>query len=99
MKRGFYLMAILICLFSISCKKEMPDQAILIRDCTGTYLRIKNTDYKICNIEKVAVFKTGTTVSVSFKKIPECNGKGNFPITCYMMHHFESWIEIEGIRW
>ena len=76
----------------------MPDQAILIRDCTGTYLRMKSMDYKVCNLKKVAAFESGTTVSVSFKKIPECNGDGDFLITCYMLHHFESWIEVERIR-
>ena len=76
----------------------MLEKAVLLRDCTGTYLRIKNTDYKVCNLKKVADFESGTTVSVSFKKIPECNGDGNFEILCKMLHHFESWIEVEGVR-
>ena len=98
MKHGFHLIVIPFCLFFISCKKELPDNAILLRDCTGTYLRLKNTDYKICNLKKVAVYESGTTVSVSFKEIPECNGEGNFLITCYMLHSFDSWIEVEKIR-
>ena len=98
MNRGFHLIAILICLFFISCKKELPDQAMIVRDCTGTYLRMKSTDYKVCNLKKVAAFETGTTVSVSFKKIPECNGDGNPSAVCELFHQFESWIEIEEIR-
>ena len=98
MKRGFQLIVIVVCLSFISCKKDLPNTAMIIRDCTGTYLRMNKTDYKVCTLKKVAAFKTGSIVSVSFKKIPECNGDANLQLQCYMLHNFESWIKVEEIR-
>ena len=72
---------------------------MLIRDCTGTYLRMNNTDYKVCDLKKVAAFETGSKASVSVKKIPECSGDGNLQTQCYMLHHFKSWVEVESISY
>lgn len=80
------------------CKKEMSKTAIVIVDCTGTYLSWNGKDYKICNLEKVSSFANGSTVEVSFKKLTECNGSGNFFVTCYMNHEYDSWIEVETIN-
>ncbi|MBX2930739.1 MAG: hypothetical protein KF781_02190 [Chitinophagaceae bacterium] len=82
----------------ISCKKNSNQKVTLIRDCTGTYLRCNGKDYKVCNPEKVASFSSNATIPVTFRKISECKGSGNYPIVCYMYHEYDSWVEIEGIR-
>lgn len=85
-------------LILFSCKKELYKTATVIADCTGTYLRCDGRDYKVCNLEKVASFPSGTTVEATFKKITECKGSGNFTVTCYMYHQYDSWIEVEKIK-
>lgn len=82
----------------LACKKEMFKTAQVIVDCTGTYLSWDGKDYKVCNLEKVAGFDNGSKVEVSFKKLTECNDSGNFFVTCYMNHEYDSWIEVEKIK-
>ena len=76
----------------------MTKNATVIKDCTGTYLRLNGKDYKVCNIEKVSSYQTGIDISVCFKELKDCEGTGNIVATCYMLHQFESWIEIEHIK-
>ncbi len=83
---------------AFACKKDMAKTAKIITDCTGTYLNWNGKDYKVYNLEKVSSFPNGSTVTVTFKKIPECKGLGNFPVTCYMNHEYDSWIEVETIK-
>lgn len=98
MKTTFHILTLLLALTFFSCKKDVTKNATVIKDCTGTYMRLNGKDYKVCNIEKVSSFQNGTTVSVSFKELKDCEGSGNIVATCYMLHQFESWIEIENIK-
>lgn len=85
-------------LFLIFCKKERNKNAALVRDCTGTYLRIEGKDYQVCNLAKVAKYTDGTKVSVTYKKIDGCKGPGGDPVACYLLHPNEGWIEVEKIE-
>jgi hypothetical protein len=98
MKTLLYIAVASVMLILFACKKESYQMATVIADCTGTYLRWDGKDYKVCNIEKVSSYPTGTTVETTFKKIAECKGLGNFPVTCYMYHEYDSWIEVEKIK-
>ncbi len=81
-----------------ACKKEINKHAEVVTDCTGTYLRFDENDYKVCNSEKVSHFQDGQRVTATFKKIDECNGSGNFVVSCEMSHKFEYWIEVINIK-
>jgi hypothetical protein len=98
MKTTFHILTLLLALTFFSCKKDVIKNATVIKDCTGTYMRLDGKDYKVCNIEKVSPFQNGITVSVSFKELQDCEGPGNTLVTCYMFHDFESWIEIDNIK-
>jgi hypothetical protein len=98
MKSTLYILTLLITLTFFSCKKDLTKNATVIKDCTGTYMRMNGKDYKVCNIEKVSSFQNSITVLVSFKEQKDCEGSGNIVQTCYMLHQFESWIEIENIK-
>jgi hypothetical protein len=82
----------------VSCKKMRNESATVVRDCTGTYLRINEKDYQVCNPEKVAAYSDGTTVTARFKKIKECNGSARDGITCKMFHQNEGWVEVEKVK-
>ena len=98
MKTLLLIAAASVLLAVFSCKKESYKTTTIITDCTGTYLRWDGKDYKVCNLEKVSSFPSGTTVAATFKKIIECKGSGNFPVTCFMNHGYDSWIEVEKIK-
>lgn len=81
-----------------ACKKEAVYNATVIRDCTGTYLRIEGKDYHVCNLEKVSSFENQAKVSAIFEKIKECKGSAAGAIVCDMYHANEGWIEVEKIK-
>lgn len=70
----------------------------IVRDCTGTYLRVgNNEDYLICNAESVASKKEGEKVSLIFdytKTCPEREGK----IMCMMYHENKGMIMVKDVK-
>ncbi|KAA5535017.1 hypothetical protein F0919_10490 [Taibaiella lutea] len=81
-----------------SCSKATNKNAIVVRDCTGTYLQIDGKDYQVCNLEKVAAFQDRTAVTATYKKLAECNGSAKDAIVCMMLHSNEGWIEVTDIK-
>ena len=91
-------MLLTVCSLALSCKKEKNTEAIIITDCTGSYLRIDSKDYKICNLEKIANFTNGQKVNVIYKKLDNCNDSGNFVTICFLYHQYEAWVEILNVK-
>jgi hypothetical protein len=56
----------------LSCKKETYSSATIFKDCTGTYLRILDKDYQVCNTEKTDNFSHQQRVTVNFALLKEC---------------------------
>jgi hypothetical protein len=70
------------------------EKAEFIKDCTGSYIRIENKDYKVCYYKEVVNYKTGDVISVVYKKKKECTTISPDELTCKMAHSFEYYIEI-----
>lgn len=79
------------------CRTHRDTNATVIKDCTGSYLRIEGKDYHICNREKTDNIADGTPVTADYKKISSCNGTAKDDIVCLMVHANEGWIEIKSI--
>lgn len=90
------VMLIVLTLSMTSCTKHAT-RAVVLKDCTGTYLRIHNKDYNVCNFELIQSYPEGTELNVFFQKIDECNPLGD-PIICEMYHKTEGIIEITKIK-
>lgn len=88
--------AVMAAIFAIACGKENHVDAIIIKDCTGTYLRIVNKDYKVCNSELTKGFADGQIVKAVFTLESECNN--DTPSPCYMSHNFVSYAQIKKIK-
>ena len=71
---------------------------IVIKDCTGSYLRFNEKDYKICNIETVSNIEAGTIVIASFKEIKDCTNIAASGSLCELYHKNEGWIDITKIE-
>jgi len=95
MKRIFFISMTIGILFFSACKKINDKSVTVIKDCTGTYLRYKGNDYRVCNTEGTDAFPDGTQVIATFKKIKKCSKEG---VVCLMMHQNEGWIEVIEIR-
>lgn len=84
----------------LSCKSvtDSRQSGTIVRDCTGTYLRIaENKDYLVCNSELLAEKKEGEKVSLTFvytKDCPERDGK----IMCMMYHENQGMISVKSVK-
>ena len=97
MKKIFSIL-IVICMLTFSaCKKENKSVTV-IRDCTGTYLRFHDKDYRVCNLEKVESISNNENITASFKKIIKCKGSANEGTVCLLLHENEGWIEVIDIK-
>lgn len=47
-----------------ACGKT-KDSMVIVRDCTGTYLRYQKKDYHVCNPEKLQIYPDGEPMLVS----------------------------------
>lgn len=97
MKRILFLLAVFTVL-AVACKKTPRTTVTVVRDCTGTYLRMDGKDYLVCNLEQVERFADGAVVKASFKRLKECNGSAKDRIVCMMVHEHEGWIEVLSIE-
>ncbi len=79
------------------CRKVRNKNTMVVKDCTGTYLRFEGNDYHVCNLEKTASFPDSTFVTASFKKLNECKGSGGSAVVCMMLHENKGWIEVTQI--
>lgn len=80
-----------------SCKKDRWVDAVVLRDCTGTYLRIGELDYKVCNLGKVEAISNRTNVSVRIEKIDACDCNQGV-IVCEMLHLHNGWLYVQEIK-
>jgi hypothetical protein len=81
-----------------ACKKECDQTATVVRDFTGTYLRLKGKDYQVCNHEKISSFPIGATVTATFRKLTHCNDSDKVISSCFLFHENEGWIVITKIK-
>lgn len=99
MKRILFSGALLLASVAVlSCNKERNKKMTVIRDCSGTYLRFNEKDYRVCNLERVADYEDNANVTVTYKKLEECTGTGADAIVCAMYHPNEGWIQVIKIK-
>ena len=77
-----------------SCKKEELLKAAVVRDCTGTYLRVDKLDYAVCNLSSLTSYEDGSAVRVSFTRLSECSSNA---IACMMLHPHEGYIKVTAV--
>lgn len=70
---------------------------IVIKDCTGYYLRQGDLDYPVCNRETVESYKDGDFLEVAFTETQTCN-TGPYTV-CAMVHSYRigQWVIVNRI--
>jgi hypothetical protein len=81
-------------LTGFACTKSDMQEAIIVRDCTGTYVRINNQDFFVCNKEKIADFKDGEDVKVSVQTLDGCNSND---VVCMMFHESAGFVKVKQV--
>lgn len=97
-KRLVYIVPVFVLFILFACNKVNNETMVVIRDCTGTYLRLDGKDYHVCNPKKISAFVSGTEVKATFKKIKDCKDEPKQHHVCFMLHENEGWITVEKIK-
>jgi len=79
----------------LSCSKK-EDNATVIKDCTGVYIRIDSKDYFVCNDEMVDNFDHEAKVYVEYDTVAQCEQSDD--AICLMLHLSEGTIELTKIK-
>lgn len=93
---AFTLTLLVLSLFS--CKKECFQNAIVVKDCTGTYLQMGGKDYKVCNFEKLTAYDNGTMINFTHKDLGSCGSSEKGEPVCSISHPSAGWMEVEKIK-
>jgi hypothetical protein len=91
MKKLVFYIALI---FLISCTKNKFNQAEVVKNCTGNYLKMNNKIYAACNADELDKYSNGTTISVKYKKIKECSHESQNQYVCFMAFNYDSFIEL-----
>ena len=95
MKTHFFIILLLLGLVW-GCGKEDWKNAVLVRDCTGSYIRLEDKEFLICNQKKVSFIETGTKIEVVISQVSECTQEG---IVCMMLHEHDGFVKVERVRY
>ncbi len=101
MKKSALLLMVfvIVTLFTaFSCTKENFNKVMVVKDCTGNYLKVNGKDYRVCNIEQLDGYANGDTIHAKYKALKECSGTAVEVPVCMMYHPYEGWIQIIQIR-
>jgi uncharacterized protein YxeA len=92
----FILLIPVVAVIAAACNKKQVHQMTVVRDCTGTYLRIDQKDYQVCNTDMTTPYASGTRVKAAFKATGGCSEAPQF--VCELYHPSEGWIKIVHIE-
>ncbi len=94
----FFRITLISCLaiFIGSCSKDCVRTEVE-KNCTGTYLRISEKVYKVCNYEILDAYEDGDEVNARYKKVNNCTPDPDVVI-CMMYFPFDGNIEVSSIH-
>lgn len=90
-----FAVSVLAACNSVPPKKSA--EATVVRDCTGTYLRINSNDYLVCNSGVLKDYQEGSKVKANYSKTTYCPEKEG-QIVCMMYHENKGMINIHKIE-
>ncbi len=78
-----------------ACQKEDMREVTVLRDCSGTYIRWKSKDYKVCGNE-LDNYANNAILTVDFHSIGSCND--TTATICELYHPNEGPVWIKKIE-
>lgn len=97
MKKLFILLFASSLLLISSCSKDfLQVNAIVEKNCTGSYLKINDKFYYVCNKEKLDSYTQGQSINVQYKVLEGCKSKEETN-ACTMAFNYEAIVEIKEI--
>ncbi|WP_313027827.1 hypothetical protein [Soonwooa sp.] len=81
-----------------SISKNEAETGSIVRDCTGTYIRIAGKgDFLVCNDKLIKDKKDGEKLNVSYEMTKDCNERDGI-VTCMMYHENKGLIRIISFK-
>jgi hypothetical protein len=77
-----------------SCANVEEINAVVIKDCSGTYLRQNNVDFLVCNTEDFEMYEGGERINVKFKDIYQCK---DTTTKCIWYHPYAKSVKVKKI--
>lgn len=63
-----------------SCGVTREMQGTIVKDCTGTYIRHNNIDFKICNESEIGSAYVDQRITINYKEVNDCKNASTCPI-------------------
>ena len=79
-----------------SCDKAYTD-ALVERNCTGTYVKMGEDYFAVCNADVLTEYTHGSAVDIQYKKLSDCTAYLD-DVICMMYFHHEGYVEITKIK-
>lgn len=96
MKSIFFFLLTSSLFFLSACSKDfLQVDAVVEKNCTGSYLKINDTYHYVCNQEMIASYTNGQAISVTYEVLEGCKSKGT--PTCDLAFNYANIIEIKEI--
>lgn len=74
---------------------EKTTDAVVVRNCSGTYIQISHFDYKVCNEEILVSYEDSAQINVTYHDIETCHKEeGEDIAVCLLYHPYKNNIEI-----
>ncbi|MCF8416192.1 MAG: hypothetical protein K9G40_08110 [Crocinitomicaceae bacterium] len=91
------IIILVLSILALACTKKSGVEASITKDCTGTYIRIHDKDYLVCNINSVAEFNEGDKVKVSYKLVKDCPEQEGLMV-CMMYHENAGMVRVLKVK-
>lgn len=82
-------------LFTMCTKKVEYTSVIVVRDCSGTYLKVDGKVYFVCNPDKIASVLDGSELLVTYTPCSECTDRQTH---CLILRPYESCFTITNYK-
>lgn len=92
MKKKLTTTLLLLCalFFLMGCKK-IKNEGVVIKNCSGYFLRINDLDYKVCNFMSLNPYNSGVSIKVKYRIVDHCS---NNQVVCTDIYPYADIIEI-----
>lgn len=84
--------------WQLEIERVFSEMVQIIRDCTGTYIRMNEKDFKVCNEEAVKNIDSDTSVNLTFQNVDSCPVDEDV-VTCMMYHKNAGFVEVTSFNY
>jgi len=82
---------------SCTAVTDSLNPGLVVRDCTGTYVKFDKDDYFVCNPDILKEYKDGEKVSVTFDNSADCP-EIKYEVLCRLYHERKGMITVKTVK-